>query len=90
VAVEQGVLTGLALLTGAALGAALTRAVIPLTVLTPQATRPVPDVHVALPPGRIALLLAGMAVVPLLVTAALALRRTDTTVTLKEQGGTAR
>ncbi|MFC9464824.1 FtsX-like permease family protein [Streptomyces coelicoflavus] len=90
VAVEQGVLTGLALLTGAALGAVLTRAVIPLTVLTPQATRPVPDVHVTLPPGRIALLLAGMAVVPLLVTAALALRRTDTTVTLKEQGGTAR
>ncbi|KPC85511.1 peptide ABC transporter permease [Streptomyces sp. NRRL WC-3753] len=90
VAVEQGVLTGLALLTGAALGAALTRAVIPLTVLTPQATRPVPDVHVTLPPGRIALLLAGMAVVPLLVTAALALRRTDTTVTLKEQGGIAR
>ncbi|WP_415940891.1 FtsX-like permease family protein [Streptomyces sp. 067-1] len=90
VAAEQGVLTGLALLTGAALGAVLTRAVIPLTVLTPQATRPVPDVHVTLPPGRIALLLAGMDVVPLLVTAALALRRTDTTVTLKEQGGTTR
>ncbi|MFA3872404.1 FtsX-like permease family protein [Streptomyces sp. MMCC 100] len=90
VAVEQGALTGLALLTGAALGAVLTRAVIPLTVLTPQATRPVPDVHVALPVDRIALLLAGMAVVPLLVTAALALRRTDTTVTLKEPGGTGR
>ncbi|PPS79384.1 hypothetical protein BZZ08_06292 [Streptomyces sp. MH60] len=90
VAAEQGVLTGLALLTGAALGAVLTRAVIPLTVLTPQATRPVPDVHVALPGDRIALLLAGMAVVPLLVTAALALRRTDTTVTLKDPGGTGR
>ncbi|MET9354704.1 ABC transporter permease [Streptomyces sp. NPDC006617] len=90
VAAEQGVLTGLALLTGAALGAALTRAVIPLTVLTPQATRPVPDVHVALPGDRIALLLAGMAVVPLLVTAALALRRTDTTVPLKDHGGTGR
>ncbi|MFD5652860.1 FtsX-like permease family protein, partial [Streptomyces sp. NPDC127039] len=90
VAAEQGVLTGLALLTGAALGAVLTRAVIPLTVLTPQATRPVPDVHVALPGDRIALLLAGMAVVPLLVTAALALRRTDTTVTLKDHGGTGR
>ncbi|WP_399896996.1 FtsX-like permease family protein [Streptomyces sp. BBFR51] len=90
VAVEQGVLTGLALLTGAALGAVLTRAVIPLTVLTPQATRPVPDVHVTLPGGRIALLVAGMAVVPLLVTAALALRRTDTTVTLKEHGGAGR
>ncbi|MEU1869446.1 ABC transporter permease [Streptomyces sp. NPDC019793] len=90
VAAEQGVLTGLALLTGAALGAVLTRAVIPLTVLTPQATRPVPDIHVALPVDRIALLLAGMAVVPLLVTAALALRRTDTTVTLKDTGGTGR
>ncbi|MFH8441034.1 FtsX-like permease family protein [Streptomyces sp. NPDC018026] len=90
VAAEQGVLIGLALLTGAALGAVLTRAVIPLTVLTPQATRPVPDVHVALPGDRIALLLAGMAVVPLLVTAALALRRTDTTVTLKDHGGTGR
>ncbi|CAL9457801.1 FtsX-like permease family protein [Streptomyces sp. enrichment culture] len=90
VAAEQGVLTGLALLTGAALGAVLTRAVIPLTVLTPQATRPVPDVHVALPGDRIALLLAGMAVVPLLVTAALALRRTDTTATLKDPGGTGR
>ncbi|MGW0223675.1 FtsX-like permease family protein [Streptomyces tendae] len=89
VAAEQGVLTGLALLTGAALGAVLTRAVIPLTVLTPQATRPVPDVQVALPADRIALLLAGTAVVPLLVTAALALRRTDTTVTLKD-GGTGR
>ncbi|MGX1513707.1 FtsX-like permease family protein [Streptomyces collinus] len=89
VAAEQGVLTGLALLTGAALGAVLTRAVIPLTVLTPQATRPVPDVQVALPTDRIALLLAGTAVVPLLVTAALALRRTDTTVTLKD-GGTGR
>ncbi|MFD6190136.1 FtsX-like permease family protein [Streptomyces sp. NPDC060275] len=90
VAAEQGVLTGLALLTGAALGAVLTRAVIPLTVLTPQATRPVPDVQVALPGDRVALLLAGMAVVPLLVTAALALRRTDTTVTLKDHGGTGR
>ncbi|MFE7434381.1 FtsX-like permease family protein [Streptomyces tendae] len=89
VAAEQGVLTGLALLTGAALGAVLTRAVIPLTVLTPQATLPVPDVQVALPADRIALLLAGTAVVPLLVTAALALRRTDTTVTLKD-GGTGR
>ncbi|MEV8127982.1 FtsX-like permease family protein [Streptomyces sp. NPDC085944] len=90
VAAEQGVLTGLALLTGAALGAVLTRAVIPLTVLTPQATRPVPEVLVALPGDRIALLLTGMAVVPLLVTAALALRRTDTTVTLKDHGGTGR
>ncbi|MFI8945228.1 FtsX-like permease family protein [Streptomyces sp. NPDC053750] len=87
VAVEQGVLVGLALLTGAALGAVLTRAVIPLTVLTPQAGRPVPGVHVALPDDRVAVLLAAVTLVPLLVTAALALRRTDPTVTLKEHGG---
>ncbi|MFG3245280.1 FtsX-like permease family protein [Streptomyces sp. NPDC048187] len=90
VAAEQGVLTGLALLTGAALGAVLTRALIPLTVLTPRATRPVPDVYVTLPPDRVALLLAGMAVVPLLVTAALALRRTDPAAAPEDPGGTGR
>ncbi|TDT40959.1 FtsX-like permease family protein [Streptomyces sp. BK208] len=89
-AVEQGVLTGLALLTGAALGAVLTRALIPLTVLTPGATRPVPDVHVTLPPDRVALLLAGMAVVPLLVTAALALRRPHPAAAPDDPGGTGR
>ncbi|MCZ9348234.1 ABC transporter permease [Streptomyces mutabilis] len=87
VAAEQGVLVGLALVTGAALGAVLTRAVIPLTVLTPQATRPVPGVHVTLPYDRVAVLLAATVLVPLLVTAALALRRADPTVTLKEHGG---
>ncbi|MZE69863.1 FtsX-like permease family protein, partial [Streptomyces sp. SID5789] len=90
VAVEQAVLLFLALLVGTALGAALTRAVIPLIVLTPQATHPVPDVLVALPAGRVALLLAGVAVTPLLVTAALALRRTDPASALREQGGEAR
>ncbi len=87
VAAEQGVLVGLALLTGAALGAVLSRAVIPLTVLTPQAARPVPGVHVTLPYDRVAVLLAATVLVPLLVTAALALRRTGPTVTLKEHGG---
>ncbi|MFC7985179.1 FtsX-like permease family protein [Streptomyces sp. NPDC057336] len=90
VAVEQGVLVGLSLLTGAALGAVLTRAVIPLTVLTQQAARPVPGVHVTLPYDRVAVLLAATVLVPLLVTAALALRRTDPTVTLKERGGDGR
>ncbi|MFD5802853.1 FtsX-like permease family protein [Streptomyces sp. NPDC127020] len=90
VAVEQAVLLFLALLVGTALGAALTRAVIPLIVLTPQATHPVPDVLVALPAGRVALLLAGVAVTPLLVTAVLALRRTDPASALREQGGEAR
>ncbi|MFC9059002.1 FtsX-like permease family protein, partial [Streptomyces sp. NPDC057074] len=90
VAVEQAVLLVLALLVGTALGVVLTRAVIPLIVLTPQATHPVPDVLVALPAGRVALLLAGVAVTPLLVTAALALRRTDPASALREQGGEAR
>ncbi|MFB6769023.1 FtsX-like permease family protein [Streptomyces sp. NPDC056337] len=87
VAVEQAVLLVLALLVGTALGAVLTRAVIPLIVLTPQAAHPVPDVLVALPAGRVALLLAGVAVTPLLVTAVLALRRTDPASALREQGG---
>ncbi|MER7774572.1 FtsX-like permease family protein [Streptomyces sp. NPDC096191] len=90
VAVEQAVLLVLALLVGTALGAVLTRAVIPLIVLTPQATHPVPDVLVALPAGRVALLLAGVSVTPLLVTAALALRRTDPASALREQGGETR
>jgi hypothetical protein len=86
IAAEQGVLVGLALLVGAALGAVLTRAVIPLIVLTGQATRPVPDLLVELPPGRVALLLAAVVLTPLLVTAVLALRRADP-VTALRQGG---
>ncbi|MER5749872.1 FtsX-like permease family protein [Streptomyces sp. NPDC002088] len=87
IAVEHGVLVALALLVGAALGTVLTRAVIPLVVLTGQATRPVPPVLVELPLPRVALLLAAVAVTPLLVTAVLAVRRTDPVVTLRDQGG---
>ncbi|MET8566738.1 ABC transporter permease [Streptomyces sp. NPDC004783] len=90
VAVEQGVLVALALLVGTALGAVLARAVIPLIVLTPQAAHPVPDVLVGLPAGRVAVLLAAVAVTPLLVTAALALRRADPVRELRERGGGAR
>ncbi|MEV5544591.1 ABC transporter permease [Streptomyces sp. NPDC052309] len=90
VAVEQGVLVGLALGVGAVLGAVLTRAVVPLIVLTPQATRPVPAVLVELPAARIAVLLAAVALTPLLVTAALALRRADPAQALREQGGEGR
>ncbi|WP_445401076.1 FtsX-like permease family protein [Streptomyces sp. LE64] len=75
VAVEQSVLVGLALLVGAALGTVLTRAVVPLILLTPDATRPVPPVLVELPAGRVALLLALVAAGPLLITAALTLRQ---------------
>ncbi|MFE7382419.1 FtsX-like permease family protein [Streptomyces zhihengii] len=85
-AAEQGVLIGIALLVGVALGAVLTRAVVPLIVLTGQATQPVPGVLVELPVGRVALLLAGVAALPLLIVAVIALRRPDPAVTLRHQG----
>ncbi|MFJ3302423.1 FtsX-like permease family protein [Streptomyces sp. NPDC086549] len=87
IAAEQGVLLGLALVVGVALGTVLTRAVLPLIVLTAEATRPVPDLLVELPPGRLALLLTAVAAAPLLVTAALALRRADPVSALRDQGG---
>ncbi|WP_330266864.1 FtsX-like permease family protein [Streptomyces griseorubiginosus] len=86
VALEQGVLVLLALLAGALLGAVLTRAVIPLIVLTDEATRPVPTVLVQLPLARATVLLAAVALAPLLVTAALALRRADPARALREGG----
>ncbi|MFD0429159.1 hypothetical protein ACFQ60_19445 [Streptomyces zhihengii] len=79
-------LIGIALLVGVALGAVLTRAVVPLIVLTGQATQPVPGVLVELPVGRVALLLAGVAALPLLIVAVIALRRPDPAVTLRHQG----
>ncbi|KUN28063.1 peptide ABC transporter permease [Streptomyces antibioticus] len=87
IAVEQGVLVTLALLVGAALGTVLARAVIPLILLTSDATRPVPEVLVELPVGRMALLLAAVAATPLAVTAVLALRRANPLVSLRQQGG---
>jgi hypothetical protein len=86
VAVEQGVLVVLALLVGALLGTALTRAVVPLIVLTDEATKPVPQVLVRLPLSQAAALLAAVALTPLLVTAALALRRADPARALREGG----
>lgn len=87
IATEQGVLLTVALLVGLALGAVLTRAVVPLVVLTGQATQPVPRVLVELPTGQVAALLAGVSALPLLMIASLALRRTDPAVTLRERGG---
>ncbi|WP_329339092.1 ABC transporter permease [Streptomyces sp. NBC_00663] len=87
IAVEQGVLVTLGLLVGAALGTVLARAVIPLVLLTADATRPVPEVLVELPVGQVALLLAAVAVTPLAVTAVLALRRANPLVSLRQQGG---
>ncbi|MEV0776764.1 ABC transporter permease [Streptomyces sp. NPDC050428] len=87
IATEQGLLLMVALLVGLALGAVLTRAVVPLVVLTGQATQPVPAVLVELPTGQVAALLAGVSALPLLLIAYLTLRRTDPAVTLRERGG---
>ncbi|WP_434975489.1 FtsX-like permease family protein [Streptomyces mesophilus] len=87
IAAEQGALIGLALLVGLALGTVLTRAVVPLIVLTGDAGKPVPWVLVELPVGRVAILLAAVAAVPVLVIAAIALRRTEPVVSLRHDGG---
>ncbi|MCI4143562.1 FtsX-like permease family protein [Streptomyces sp. MMS20-AI2-20] len=84
---EHGVLVGTALAVGVLLGAVLARAVIPLVMLTADATRPLPGVLVVLPPLRVAALLAAVAAVPLVITAVLALRRVDTGVLLRDRGG---
>ncbi|MEU8836408.1 FtsX-like permease family protein [Streptomyces sp900116325] len=86
VAAEQSVLIAMALLAGAALGTALTRAVVPLIVLTGRATRPTPDILVELPLSHVMLLLAGVAFLPLLTVAVTALRRAEPAVTLRHQG----
>ncbi|MFF9566524.1 FtsX-like permease family protein [Streptomyces sp. NPDC014685] len=86
IAAEQGVLIAIALLVGAVLGTVLNRAVVPLVVLTGQATAPVPDVLVQLPAGQIAALLAGVAALPLVVVVALAVRRADPATSLRTQG----
>ncbi|MHA4777471.1 ABC transporter permease [Streptomyces sp. MSC1_001] len=86
IAAEQGLLIGIGLLVGIGLGAALARAVVPLVVLTGQAARPVPPVLVELPLGHVALLLVGVAALPLAMVAVIALRPTDPVVTLRHQG----
>ncbi|MEQ8143791.1 ABC transporter permease [Streptomyces sp. OP7] len=87
VLVEYGVLVGTALAVGVLLGAVLARAVIPLVMLTAEATRPLPLVLVVLPPLRVAALLAAVAAVPLMITAVLALRRADPVSSLRGRGG---
>ncbi len=84
---EHGVLVGTALAVGVLLGAVLARAVIPLVMLTADATRPLPGVLVVLPPLRVAALLAAVAAVPLVITAVLALRRVDAVSSLRDRGG---
>ncbi|KMS89732.1 peptide ABC transporter permease [Streptomyces regensis] len=87
VAAEQAVLVGLALAVGLGLGTVLARTVLPLIVLTGEATRPVPDLLVQLPPGRVALLLTAVAVAPLTIAATAAVRRADPARALRAQGG---
>ncbi|MEU1013939.1 ABC transporter permease [Streptomyces sp. NPDC005890] len=87
VAAEQAVLVGLALAVGLGLGTVLARAVLPLIVLTGEATRPVPDLLVRLPTGRVVLLLAAVAAAPLLIAAVAAARRAEPAAALRAQGG---
>ncbi|MFI1508795.1 FtsX-like permease family protein [Streptomyces sp. NPDC020597] len=84
VAAEQGVLIALALAVGTGLGLALTRAVLPLIVLTGEAAHPVPDLLVVLPPLRVAALVTAVAAVPLFVVALLTTRQADTVQALRE------
>ncbi|MEE4542050.1 ABC transporter permease [Streptomyces sp. V4-01] len=86
IAAEQGLLVLVSLAVGIVLGALLTRMVTPLIVLTAQAARPVPELRVELPPGRLAELLAVVVAVPLLVVLATALRRGDPATALRRQG----
>jgi hypothetical protein len=75
VAAEQGLLVGLGLLVGTTLGTVLTRAVVPLIVMTSGAARPVPDVLVRIPVPRAVLLLVVVAAAPVALTVHLSLRR---------------
>ncbi|MGW0679479.1 FtsX-like permease family protein [Streptomyces sp. NPDC002767] len=84
VAAEHGVLVALALAVGTGLGVALTRAVLPLIVLTGEATRPVPDLLVEVPPLRVAVLLVAVAAVPVVVVVLLAVRQADPVRVLRE------
>lgn len=83
VAAEQGFLVLVAVAAGWALGALLTRAVVPLIVLTARAERPVPPVRVELPS---ALLIAAFAL-PLLAVALIVPRLTRTVRAPDRTGG---
>ncbi|MFE9559952.1 FtsX-like permease family protein [Streptomyces sp. NPDC006487] len=63
---ESCVLVGLGTAVGLGLGVVIVHLVVPLTVLTPAAGRPVPEVLVDLPAVRTLLLAAAIAAVPLL------------------------
>ncbi|MFZ3495488.1 FtsX-like permease family protein [Streptomyces sp. 5.8] len=63
---ESCLLVGLGTAVGVGLGVVIVHLVVPLTVLTPAAGRPVPEVLVDLPAVRTLLLAAAIAAVPLL------------------------
>ncbi|MFC7220219.1 FtsX-like permease family protein [Streptomyces polyrhachis] len=85
-AAEQSMLIAVALTAGTALGVVLSRAVVPLTTLTGAAAKPHPQVLVELPWAPVGLVVAGVAVMPLLITAAVALRRGDPATALRLGG----
>ncbi|MEZ0090388.1 FtsX-like permease family protein [Streptacidiphilus sp. EB129] len=82
--VELGLPVLLGVGVGLLLGETVTRMVVPLLVLTPQARRPVPDVRVLIPDGRLLLLLLAIAAVPLLVAALAGLRGGDPAQRLRQ------
>ncbi|WP_225844563.1 FtsX-like permease family protein [Streptomyces sp. HPF1205] len=86
IAAEQGLLVLVSMAVGVGLGTLLTRLVTPLIILTGTAGRPVPDLLVELPAGRLAQLLAVVLVAPLLVVLATAMRRGDPATALRRQG----
>jgi predicted lysophospholipase L1 biosynthesis ABC-type transport system permease subunit len=67
-AAEQGILIALGLGIGALLGVVLVHLVVPLTVLTPAAHRPVPSALVVLPLWQVLVLLPAVAALPVLLT----------------------
>ncbi|MFJ6940251.1 FtsX-like permease family protein [Streptomyces sp. NPDC101132] len=85
-AAEHGLLVLVGVLAGLGIGVLLTRAAVPLLVLTARAERPLPPVLVELPWAHLGLLLAGVAAVPLLTAAALALRHAGPAPSLRDQG----
>ncbi len=84
VAVEQGFLTVAAVGLGAVAGSVLTHLIVPLTVVTAQASRPEPEVGVVFPDGLAAVLAAVVAAVPAVVAAVVAARRERPTDVLRK------
>lgn len=87
VAVEQGVLLAVSAGVGTVLGVLLTRVVLPMVVLTAQASPPHPALRVEVPAGPVSRLLIAVTAVPLLVVVLTALRSGQPAQALRRQGG---